>query len=160
MHTTLTKSAQKVQDVLLATGLTPKVLELPGSTRTAVDAASTIGCEVAQIVKSLIFKTKQSHKPLLVLTSGPNRVNEALVESQVGEKIVKADADFTREVTGFAIGGIPPVGHTQKIDFIFIDEDLLTFESVWAADGTPNAVFNLGSTDLLAMTGGTVLSIK
>ncbi len=78
----------------------------------------------------------------------------------MGEKIVKADADFTREVTGFAIGGIPPVGHTQKIDFIFIDEDLLKFDSVWAAAGTPNAVFNLGSTDLLAKTGGTVLSIK
>jgi len=160
MNTTLTKSAQKVQDVLLARGLKPKVLELPGSTRTAVDAASTIGCEVAEIVNSLIFKTNQSHKPVLVLASGPNRVNEATIELQVGEKIVKADADFTKEVTGFAIGGIPPVGHTQKIDFIFIDKDLLKFDSVWAAAGTPNAVFNLQSTDLLAMTGGTALSIK
>jgi prolyl-tRNA editing enzyme YbaK/EbsC (Cys-tRNA(Pro) deacylase) len=160
MNTTLTKSAQKVQDVLLARGLAPNVVELPGSTRTAIDAASIIGCEVAQIVKSLIFKTKQGDKPVLVLASGPNRVNEATIESQVGEKIVKADADFTKEVTGFAIGGIPPVGHAQKIDFIFIDEALLKFDSVWAAAGTPNAVFNLGSRDLLAMTGGTVLSIK
>jgi prolyl-tRNA editing enzyme YbaK/EbsC (Cys-tRNA(Pro) deacylase) len=95
----------------------------------------------------------------LILASGPNRVNEKTIESYVGEKIIKADADFTREVTGFAIGGIPPIGHKQEIELIFIDQDLLKFNDVWAAAGTPNAVFNLRSNDLLEMTNGKVISI-
>ena len=156
---TLTKSAQSVQDVLTSKGLTCQVLVLSESTRTAKDAANTIGCDEAQIVKSLIFKTKSTEKPVLVLASGPNRVNEQVIESHVAEKITKAHADFTREVTGFAIGGIPPVGHQQAIDHIFIDEDLLTFDTVWAAAGTPHAVFNLQSKDLLALTAGKVISI-
>lgn len=120
----LSRSAQSVQDVLSKKGINAKVIELPTSTRTAIDAANTIGCEVAQIVKSLIFRTKHTNKPILVLASGVNRVNEKLVAQAVGEEIVKADADFTREVTGFAIGGIPPVGHQQKIE-TFIDEDFM-----------------------------------
>ncbi len=156
----LAKSAQSVQDVLKSKGLECRVVELTDSTRTAIDAALAIGCEVAQIAKSLIFKTKATNTPILVLASGPNRVNESVIESHVGEKITKADADFTRDVTGFAIGGIPPVGHQQKIDFIFIDEDLLTFDNLWAAAGTPNAVFNLKGKDLLALTSGKVISIK
>jgi len=157
---TLAKSAQSVQDALARNGIDCKVLELSESTRTANDAATTIGCDVAQIVKSLIFKTKTTQKPVLILASGPNRVNEKVIESHLGEKITKADADFTKEITGFAIGGIPPVGHKQPIDFIFIDEDLLKFESVWAAAGTPNAVFNLQSKDLLSLTNGSVISIS
>ncbi|HEV2601761.1 MAG TPA: YbaK/EbsC family protein [Candidatus Babeliales bacterium] len=160
MNTSLTKSAQSVQAALEKKGLSATVVELSDSTRTAQDAGAAIGCSVAQIVKSLIFKTKETNKPVLVLASGPNRVNEKLIESYVGEKIVKADADFVREITGFAIGGIPPIGHKQQIDLIFIDEDLLTFDSVWAAAGTPNAVFDLHSKDLLEMTGGKVVSIK
>lgn len=157
---TLHKRAKSVQDVLAEKGMTCNVIELSDSTRTAVEAAASIGCTVAQIVKSLIFKTKDSHKPVLVLASGPNRVNEKVIESAVGEKIIKADADFTREITGFAIGGIPPVGHKQPIDLIFIDEDLLKFEEVWAAAGTPNAVFNLKGKDLLEMTQGKIINIK
>ena len=160
MNQSLTKSARSVQDALAKKGLTCNVIELSASARTAQDAASTIGCEVAQIVKSLIFKTKQTLKPVLILASGPNRVNEKVIETHIGEKITKADADFTREITGFAIGGIPPIGHKQKIDLIFIDEDLLKFQSIWAAAGTPNAVFNLQGKDLLAMTSGKVISIK
>lgn len=160
MTTILAKSAQSVQAVLDTKGLECKVIELPNSTRTAQDAASSIGCDIAQIVKSLIFKTKDTNKPVLVLASGPNRVNEKIIESYINEKIIKADADFTREITGFAIGGIPPIGHKQKIDFIFIDEDLLKFESIWAAAGTPNAVFNLQSNDLLALTDGKPVTIK
>ncbi|MBI2707536.1 MAG: YbaK/EbsC family protein [Proteobacteria bacterium] len=156
---TLTKSAQSVQDALASQGLECKVVVLSESTRTAKEAAMTIGCDVAQIVKSLIFKTKSTNKPVLILASGPNRVNEKVIESHVGEKITKADADFTREVTDFAIGGIPPMGHKKIIDHIFIDEDLLKFDSVWAAAGTPNAVFNLQSKDLLALTAGKVISI-
>lgn len=104
----LSKSAQNVQDALSKKGLSFKVVELAASTRTANDAAATIGCEVAQIIKSLIFRTRDTHRPILVLASGVNRVNEKTIEMQLGEKITKADADFTREVTGFAIGGIPP----------------------------------------------------
>ncbi len=106
----LSRSAQSVQAVLAQTGLEFKVVELAASTRTAADAAATIGCTVAQIVKSLIFKTKETQRPILVLASGPTRVNEKSIEIHLGEKLVKADADFTREVTGFAIGGIPPRG--------------------------------------------------
>ncbi len=155
----LTKSVQSVQEALVHKELDCKVIVLSESTRTANDAATALRCDVAQIVKSLIFKTSSTHKPVLILASGPNRVNEKVIEAYVGEKITKADADYTREMTGFAIGGIPPVGHKQTINHIFIDEDLLKFDSVWAAAGTPNAVFNLKSKDLLTLTSGKVISI-
>ncbi len=155
----LSNSAQSVQDALSRKGLALEVVELSASTRTANEAAETIGCEVAQIVKSLIFRTKASQKPILVLASGVNRVNEKAITALVGEKIGKADADFTREVTGFVIGGVPPVGHKQEID-TYIDEDLLKFDVLWAAAGTPNAVFRLGSADLQGLTNGRVVSIK
>ena len=160
MEQNLKKSAQSVQDALVQQGIECTVMEFPASTRTAAEAAAAIGCDVAQIVKSLIFKTKETEKPVLVLASGPNRVDEKIIEAFVGEKITKADADFAREVTGFAIGGIPPVGHKQPMKLIFIDEDLLKFESVWAAAGTPNAVFNLNIQDLLEMTRGKVIAMR
>lgn len=159
MNQTLAKSAQSVQDALAQKGLECTVVELSASTRTAQDAAYAIGCETAQIVKSLIFKTKSTHKPILILASGSNRVDEKIIESHLMEKMTKADADFVQEITGFAIGGIPPIGHKQTIELIFIDRDLLTFDSVWAAAGTPNAVFNLQSKELLAMTQGKIIAI-
>lgn len=155
----LSKSAQIVQNALQKKGLEFNVVELSDSTRTAEDAAKTIGCTVGQIVKSLIFKTKDSHKPILVLASGPNRVNEKAIAALLGERLEKADADFTREVTGFAIGGIPPVGHKQPIT-TFIDEDLLSYKDLWAAAGTPNAVFRLDSHTLMDLTDGKIMSIK
>lgn len=155
----LSKSAQNVQDALSKKGIQTQVVELPSSTRTAEEAAKTIGCEVAQIVKSLIFRTKETSKPILVLASGINRVNEKTISSLVGEKIEKADAVFTREKTGFVIGGVPPVGHKEPIE-TFIDEDLLQYKELWAAAGTPNAVFNLESAQLQNLTGGKVVSIK
>lgn len=160
MNGELAKSAQSVQDALSSKGLHCKVVELPDSTRTAEEAASTIGCTVPQIVKSLIFRTKNTNRPVLVLASGSNRVNEKIIESHIGEKITRAEPDFAREITGFAIGGIPPVGHRQHIELIFIDEDLLKYDEVWAAAGTPNAVFNLKGQDLCKMTDGIVLAIK
>lgn len=159
MINSLNKYAQVVQDVLSQYGMEFKVVEFSASTRTAADAAGTIGCEVAQIVKSLIFCTKESRRPVLVLVSGVNRVNEKGIAAQVGEAIEKADADFTREVTGFAIGGIPPVGHKQAIE-TFIDEDLLRFQDLWAAAGTPNAVFKLTAASLPVITGGKVICVK
>lgn len=160
MNNIKAKSAQSVQDALMCKGLECKVIELEHTTRSAADAAIAIGCDVSQIVKSLIFKTKLSSKPILILVSGPNRVDEKLIESYVGEKIAKADADFAKEITGFAIGGIPPIGHKQKIDFIFIDKDLLNFDSIWAAAGTPNAVFNLKGEDLVSMTEGKLVILN
>ena len=160
MSPKLAKSAASVQEALDKLGLECKVLELPDSTRTAADAASSIGCDITQIVKSLIFRTKNSGKPVLVLASGPNQVDIKTIEDRVGESITKADADFVREVTGFAIGGIPPISHKNAIDFIYIDRDLLDLDEVWAAAGTPNAVFCIKSQDLLKATDGKLINIK
>ncbi|MBN1146426.1 MAG: YbaK/EbsC family protein, partial [Anaerolineales bacterium] len=122
--TELSSSAKKVQDALQALGLSLEVVELPGSTRTAGEAAQAVGCQIGQIVKSLVFKAKRSQQPILVLASGGNRVNEKRIEALIGEPLGKADADFVRQHTGFAIGGVPPVGHSQKLE-TFIDQDLL-----------------------------------
>lgn len=154
----LSASAQKVQDTLIRLGFANRIIELPDTTRTAVEAAAAIGCEVGAIVKSLIFKAQQTESPVLVIASGANRVNEKRLRELVGEKIGRADADFVRQTTGFAIGGIPPVGHPQPIQ-TFIDEDLFRYAEVWAAGGTPHAVFNLTPAQLLQMTGGTVTGV-
>lgn len=159
MNKPLAKSAISVQEALDKASLTCKVKELPNSTRTASDAAASIGCNISQIVKSLVFKTKHTAKPVLVLASGPNKVDEKQIESYIGESILKADANFVREVTGFAIGGIPPIGHKNAIDFIYIDQNLLKLDEVWAAAGTANAVFCIKSQDLLKATGGKVINI-
>ena len=155
----ISKSVEKVQETLMSYGIATKIVEFSASTRTAQEAADAIGCTIAQIVKSLVFCTEQSNKAVLVLTSGVNRVNEKVIEELVGEKIKKADADFVRAVTGFAIGGVPPFGHAQKIA-TFIDKDLLQYELVWAAAGTPHTVFSLPSSDLARVTGGTVARIQ
>ena len=156
----LSKSAVSVQEALDKLKLECKVLELPSSTRTAIDAASSIGCDIGQIVKSLIFRTKKTGKPVLVLASGPNQVDIKTIEDCAGESITKADADFVRDVTGFAIGGIPPVGHKNAIDFIYIDQNLMELDEIWAAAGTPNAVFCIKSQDLLKATDGKLINIK
>ncbi|MEH2206886.1 MAG: YbaK/EbsC family protein [Nostoc sp.] len=155
----LSPSAQKVQTALSALDISFQVVELPASTRTAQEAAQTIGCTVNQIVKSLIFQTKQTKKPIIVLASGSNRINEKKVGEVVAEPIEKANADFVREKTGFVIGGVPPMGHKEKIE-TYIDEDLLQYEELWAAAGTPNAVFKLRSTDIEKLTNGKVISVK
>jgi len=159
MDSSLSASARKVQQALHALGLDLKVVELPGSTRTAVEAAQAVGCQVGQIVKSLVFKAKRSQHPILVVASGQNRVDERRVEALIGEPLGKADADFVRQHTGFVIGGVPPVGHTQPLE-TFIDEDLLQYGEIWAAAGTPHAVFRLAPGDLVKMTGGQVAAIK
>ena len=155
----LSKNAQKVQSVLSGMGLECQVVELADSTRTAQEAADAIGCEVAQIVKSLVFKGKETGRAILVVASGANRVHEKRLGRLVGEKIGKADADFVREQTGFPIGGVPPVGHIQPI-LTVIDEDLLQYEEIWAAAGTPHAVFKLTPQHLQEMTGGQVAPVK
>jgi prolyl-tRNA editing enzyme YbaK/EbsC (Cys-tRNA(Pro) deacylase) len=159
MNETLSPSAQKVQNALNLLGLSLQVVELPASTRTAQEAAQAIGVTVGQIVKSLIFKAKRSGRPILVIASGENRVNEKTIEALIQEPLGKADADFVRQQTGFVIGGVPPLGHSQPVE-TFIDEDLLQFAEVWAAAGTPHAVFRLNPADLERMTGGQLMSIK
>lgn len=155
----LSASARKVQEALMALGLPLQVKELPESTRTAVEAAQAVGCRVGQIAKSLVFKTKETNRPILIIASGANRVNEKRMAQYVGEPLEKADADFVRQHTGFVIGGVPPVGHTESL-LTFIDEDLLQYEEIWAAAGTPHAVFPLTPGDLIRITGGRVVSIK
>lgn len=153
------KHALSIERILAEEGIASSVIEFNTSTRTATDAATTIGCRVGQIVKSLIFKTAITARPILVLTSGPNRVNEKKFAELIGETVIKADATFTQNITGFAIGGIPPIGHTKRIDLIFIDQDILNFDLVWAAAGTPHTVFSIKSSDLLSITKGRVISV-
>jgi prolyl-tRNA editing enzyme YbaK/EbsC (Cys-tRNA(Pro) deacylase) len=159
MNQNLSPTAQKVQDALYALGYDFNVIEYAESTRTAQEAADRAGCELGQIIKSLIFKGKTTGKPILVLTSGANRVDEKRISEYAGETIGRADADFVRATTGFAIGGVPPLAHAQKME-TYIDEDLLQYETVWGAAGTPNAIFELTPDALQKMTGGRVARVK
>jgi prolyl-tRNA editing enzyme YbaK/EbsC (Cys-tRNA(Pro) deacylase) len=148
-------SALKVQAAL---GDRFKVLEFDASTRTAADAAAAIGCEVAQIAKSLIFRGVTSGQAVLIIASGVDRVDEKKAAAAIGEPIARADADFVRETTGFAIGGVPPVGHKTK-PIVLVEKSLLGFEQIWAAAGTPNAVFRLTPSDLVELTGGRTVAV-
>lgn len=147
-------SALKVQAAL---GPQFQVLEFDASTRTSQDAAAAIGCTVAEIAKSLIFKSAEG-RPVLVIASGVNRIDERKVAAVVGGKIGRADADFVRDATGFAIGGVPPVGHARP-PIVLIDRDLEQFAFLWAAAGTPNAVFKVTPADLVRLTRGQVADV-
>jgi prolyl-tRNA editing enzyme YbaK/EbsC (Cys-tRNA(Pro) deacylase) len=155
----LNPSAQRVQALLKAAGLGCTVVEMDQTTRSAQDAARAVGCEVGQIAKSLVFEGVETHAPVLVITSGANRVDEARLGRAVGERVRKADADLVRRATGFAIGGVPPLGHAEPLQ-IFIDEDLLRHAAIWAAAGTPRAVFRLTPQELQQITGGRVVRVK
>ncbi len=154
----LRPAAARVQRLLAERGLASEVVEFAETTRSSVEAAAQIGCEVAQIAKSLVFRAKPSGRPVLVIASGANRVSEKAIEAVLGEKIGKADADFVRDKTGYAIGGVAPIGHASP-PVTFIDEDLLKLETIWAAAGTPFAVFRLTPADLQRLTGGRVARI-
>lgn len=155
----LKAGAQRVQAALAAGGFAFDVREFPDSTRTSAEAAAAIGCAIGQIAKSLVFQARESRRPVLVIASGANRVDENKVGQLIGEKIRRADAAFVRERTGFVIGGVPPVGHAER-PLTVIDEDLLGFAEIWAAAGTPNAVFRLTPGDLKAMTEGQTADVK
>jgi prolyl-tRNA editing enzyme YbaK/EbsC (Cys-tRNA(Pro) deacylase) len=132
---------------------------MPGSTRTSAEAAAAIGCTVAQIAKSLLFRGRDSGRPVLVIASGINRVDEGRIAALVGERISRPDADYVRGATGYAIGGIPPVGHAEAITTL-IDADLLALEPIWAAAGTPFAVFRLTAAELVTLSRGRVAEVK
>lgn len=150
---------EDVREFLKQKGFENEIVELSDSARTAQLAADAIGTSVAQIVKSLIFKGAQSGAPVLVLASGANRVDEAKVAQVLGEPITKADADFVRARTGFAIGGVPPFAHLEPMRTV-IDADLLTFEDIWSAAGHPKAVVRLRPSDLLSICQGQSADIK
>ena len=154
----LPPSAERVRDALAARGLVAEIRLFDAGTRTAADAAAAIGCSVAQIAKSLVFRASPSDRAVLVVTSGVNRVDEVALAALLGEGIAKADAAFVRERTGFAIGGVAPVAHREP-PVIFIDQTLLSYPEIWAAAGTPNAVFRLTPAQLVELTGGRVASL-
>jgi len=152
----LAKSSQKVQAYLYSFGLEIKVLELTESTRTAQEAAAAAKCEVGQIVKSLVFRSGED--ALMFLVSGKNQLNVQKVQDLIGKVISKADADFVKQKTGYVIGGVPPVAFSSQIE-TFIDEDLMKYEDVWAAAGTPHAIFQVKSNDLPRLTNGKVIAV-
>ncbi|EPY07156.1 hypothetical protein PAALTS15_10189 [Paenibacillus alvei TS-15] len=154
----LKNSAQIVQDKLAAMGLPNQVVELPDSTKTAQEAADSIGCDISQIAKSIIFRRKAADLPLLIVASGTNRVNERAISHLLNEKIGKADADFVREHTGYVIGGVPPFAHKESIETL-IDEELMKYKVIWAAAGHPKAVFQLTPEQLVELTNGKVVCI-
>ena len=157
--TMLPASAEIVRNAAEAAGLSVRIVEVPGTARTAQDAADSVGSTVGQIVKSLVFRGSDSGKPYLLLVSGDNRVNEKAVARDLGEPLQRPDAAYVREVTGFAIGGIPPLGHAQPMA-IYMDEDLLSKDEIWAAAGTPRCVFATNPQALRDATGATVINVK
>ena len=155
----LPESAQGFQDRLNALGFSNIAVELPDSARTAQAAADALGCEPAHIAKSIIFRLTAADKPLLVVASGVNRVNEMQIGSLLNDVLEKADADFVRGRTGYAIGGVPPVCHAEPI-LTLVDEDLFQYKTIWAAAGHPKTVFQLTPDELVQMTGGQVVCVK
>ncbi|APV48948.1 prolyl-tRNA editing protein [Betaproteobacteria bacterium GR16-43] len=155
----LSASARRVQDALAALGLDCVITEHAASARTSQEAADLLGCTVGQIAKSLVFRGTSTGDPVLVIASGANRVDEAKVGALLGEPIGRAKPEFVREVTGYAIGGIPPVGHARSIR-TFVDADLLAFDVVFAAGGTPNALFPIKPADLLRVCGNVKADVK
>lgn len=159
MNSKALSGVDRVKAAIAELGYDYEPVVLPKSAGTSAQAADALGCDVAQIAKSLVFRGRESGRGVLVVASGINRVDEKRIACNIGEKVQKPDADFVREVTGFSIGGVPPVGLAQSLETI-IDEELLQFEVVWAAAGNPKAVFSLDPRNLASMTGGRVMKVK
>jgi prolyl-tRNA editing enzyme YbaK/EbsC (Cys-tRNA(Pro) deacylase) len=154
----LGSSARAVQEALRRLGYENRVVAFDQTTRTAKEAAEAIGCRVEQIAKSLVFRTSEGQRPILVVASGKNRVNEARLADHVGEGIERPDAAYVRARTGYAIGGVPPMAHAEALE-TYIDRDLMALDAIWAAAGTPHAVFRLTPEELVALTGGRVVDV-
>jgi len=153
-------TALRIQELLATAGLvSASVVEFEQPTRTSAEAAAAIGCAVAEIAKSVVFRGKESGQAVIVVASGDNRVCEAKVARHVGERLGRADADFVREATGFVIGGVSPIGHTNPVRMV-LDADLQRFSTIWAAAGTPFAVFPLRPDDLPRLTGADWADIR
>jgi prolyl-tRNA editing enzyme YbaK/EbsC (Cys-tRNA(Pro) deacylase) len=154
----LSRAPARVAEELRRLGAVTEVKEMPESTRTAAEAAAALGCSVAQIVKSLVFRSVGGDEPVLVLVSGADRVDVGRLAEVVGEEVEQATGKFVRERTGYAIGGVPPVAHAQPL-VTYLDEHLLGYDVVWAAAGTPRAVFSIGPGDLLRVTAARVVAV-
>jgi prolyl-tRNA editing enzyme YbaK/EbsC (Cys-tRNA(Pro) deacylase) len=154
----LPSSAQRVADTARELGLSPEIITMANSTRTAEEAAAACRCDVGQIVKSLVFRGATSGTPYLLLVSGKNRVNEREAAKVIGEALARPDAAYVRATTGYAIGGIPPFGHDIALK-TFIDADLLDYADVWTAAGTPHCVMRLNPRDLQAKTGAVTINV-
>jgi prolyl-tRNA editing enzyme YbaK/EbsC (Cys-tRNA(Pro) deacylase) len=150
-------SVERVRAALLAAGHPDTIAQFPAGTRTAAEAAAAIGCTVGQIAKSIVFRA--GARPVIVIASGANRVDPAKVEAALGRKIGRADADWVRETTGFAIGGVAPVGHLEP-PLMLLDEDLLSLDPIWAAAGSPSHVFRTTAAELLRITGARAAVVK
>ena len=159
MESPLPASAARVAEAAAAAGLDTGIVEMAETTRTAEDAARACGCEPGQIVKSLIFRGRTSGKPYLLLVSGKNRVDETKVAGVLGETLARPDADYVRTLTGFAIGGVPPLGHATALQ-TYMDTDLLAYPEVWAAAGTPRCVMKLDPKALKHATGASEISVR
>lgn len=152
------KKTNRIQDFLERNNINTSVQVLPSSTRTAIEAAQAIGCQVAQIAKSIVFQDQDSLQPVLVVTKGTNRVDVQKIQNLTNLRLKQADGKWVKKTLGFAIGGVPPVGFEVTVT-VFIDEDLLVIDEIWAAAGTPNSVFCLTPSQLLKLSQGTVLAL-
>lgn len=152
-------TALRTQDLLAAAGLAARVVEFEQPTRTSAEAAAAIGCTVAEIAKSIVFRARASGEAVLVVASGDNRVCEKKVAALVGDRLGRADADFVRAATGYAIGGVAPLGHAQPLRLL-LDRDLRRFPVIWAAAGTPFSVFPLSPDDLARITGAAWADVR
>jgi prolyl-tRNA editing enzyme YbaK/EbsC (Cys-tRNA(Pro) deacylase) len=155
LHPTALRTSQLLREA----GVDTQVVEFEQPTRTSADAAAAIGCSVAEIAKSIVFRGRESGRAVVVVASGANRVSEAKVAAMVGEALARADADFVRDATGYAIGGVAPIGHAQPVKLL-LDEDLQRFDTVWAAGGTPFSVFPLRPGELRSITGAPWSDVK
>jgi prolyl-tRNA editing enzyme YbaK/EbsC (Cys-tRNA(Pro) deacylase) len=157
----LAGSVARVRAALLAAGHPDTITEFPAGTRTAADAAAAVGCTVAQIAKSIVFRPvgDQAGRAVVIIASGANRVDPAKASAALGVKLARADADWVRAVTGFAIGGVAPIGHiTQPL--LLLDQDLLALDAIWAAAGTPSNVFQTTPSELQRITGAPAAEVK
>jgi prolyl-tRNA editing enzyme YbaK/EbsC (Cys-tRNA(Pro) deacylase) len=146
-------AVERVVQALRAAGIDAPIVELPGAARTAKLAAEFLGCELGQIANSLVFRGAETGAPILVMSSGARRVDTGRLAAIAGEAMLKADAQFVRDATGFAIGGVAPVGHTGT-PRTFVERSLAAYAEVWAAAGHPNTVFRLAYAELVRITGG------
>ena len=151
-------SVERVRGALARAGLQAQIVELPGAARTAQMAADFLGCSVAQIANSLVFRAQASDSAILVMSSGARRVDVSRLASVLSEPVGKADAEFVRSRTGFAIGGVPPVGHTD-VKTIMVEKSLAAHRELWAAAGHPHTVFRLTYDELLRITGGNEVEV-
>ena len=152
-----TNGPDRVRAALDAASLACAIRTLPDSTRTAVEAAAAVGCSVAEIAKSLVFRA--GDRALVAIMSGDNRLDPAKLAAAIGEEVGRADPDFVRATTGFAIGGVPPLGHAAPVD-IYMDEDLFRFDEIWAAAGSPFSVFAIAPGRLRDASGATVMDLR